>query len=246
VEAAWRAVVAGTPTYLTLLADPRPDTRFCAAYALAVCGEHASEIVPRLQRQLQAETDARVQASLLLCLSCIAGSEAIPLFEEHLQSGHPLTRAIAALCWVRVAKKQAPKVAIDVISEVLTNPDPIDSLYTQLPWSDGESVVAAVSQVLGQLGTEAAEAVVPGILDALDRLQKHDTASVSMVGLVLSLCFEPQNEGRLPELTDFQGYVLTRLAHSQRAWDWGNVYFIFRQFGLPDDQKKLTRFLEEV
>jgi hypothetical protein len=244
VEAAWRAVVAGTPTYLILLVDPLPEIRFCATYPLAVCGEHATEILPHLQRRLNEETDVQVQGSLLLCLSCIAGDNGIPLFEEYLAySKHPLLRALAALCWVRIAKQNAPQLAIDVLTEVLTDPHPIDSLYMQLPWADDQSVVAAASQALGQLGSQATEFVIPRVLDALDGLQKQDSASISMVSLILDLCFEPRKQYRSAELSDFQRSVLRRLARSQRAWDWGNVMLIFRQFGLPDDQKKLTRFL---
>ena len=43
----------------------------------------------------------------------------------------------------------------------------------------------------------------------------------------------------IPEVQD------TRLAHSPRAWDWGNVCFVFQQFGLPHSQDKLISFLRD-
>jgi hypothetical protein len=97
---------------------------------------------------------------------------------------------------------------------------------------------------LGQLGSHA-QFTVPKILDALEKLKPQDSGSISMVETVLALTFTPQKEPRsVTELTPSQREILSRLAYCPRTWDWGNLYFVFRHFGLPEQQDKLISFLK--
>ena len=245
VEAARLAVIAGVPTYLKLLDDADPAIRLSAAYTLAVAPDRAAEIVPVLRRRLDNETDDRVRTSVILSLGCLGGSDLMTIYSEWLdEAGSPAVRVAAALSMARVAGERMPQAAIEVLIDALVEPGSVDDIYSQLPWSDGESVVADVSHALSRLGPAAAESFVPRILDALDALPPHDTGSITMVETVLALTLAPhQGQGSAADLSHWQRHILTRLVHSERAWDWGNVHVVFREFGLPGNQEELAAFL---
>jgi hypothetical protein len=245
VEAARQAVADGWRVYLQLLDTEGAQTRSCAAYALAVCGSSAGECVPRLRKRLAGEADDRVRASILLCLGCIGGGDCGSVFDEWLKARtHPGVRAAAALSLARISQARTPREAVEVLGECLQNPGPVDELYLQLPWSNGESVVSAAGEALSQLGPAAASVVVPQIADGLRNLRQRDTGSIAVVGTLLALVFDPQKEPRSATgLTELQRSVLTKLVESDRAWDYGNVFFVLRQFGLPSDRKKMAEFL---
>ncbi len=248
VEAARLAVVAGTPVYLTLLDDPDPEIRSCAAYTLAVGKMRAEEIVPRLEDRLKVEPDEGVKASILLSLPCIGGSDCGPLIERYLDPVHGrLVRVAAALSLAQIAGERVPQAAVTQLLEAIADPEAIDQKYRQLPWDGGQSVVSAVSAALSQLGTAATETTVPLMLDALDRLRRGDTASITMVGAILSLVFDARKEPREPdELSEFQRTVLRRLARCDPTWSWANVFWAFRQFGLPDSRAKMEEFVKTI
>lgn len=245
VKAALQAVVKGWQVYLRLLHDTDPGTRAAAAYALAVCGQHAAAVVPPLREQLARETDDGVKASVLICLGCIGGGDCGPLCEEWLKKRtHPAVTAAAALSLSRVCGERTPPEAVEVLGACLQNPAPVDELYLQLPWSSGESIVSAAGQALSQLGPASAGVIVPRIAEGLKNLRKGDAGSITVVGTLLALAFEPQKELRsASDLSDIQRTVLTRLVECDRAWDWGNVFFVLRQFGLPSDRKEAAEFI---
>jgi HEAT repeat protein len=245
VKAARRAVVLGWQVYLQLLDDPDADTRSGAAIALAVCGPHASEIVPRLSEHLVRDPDDRVKASVLLCLGCLAGGDCGALLDAWLkQPVHPGVRASAALSLAWVCRERTPQEAVELLGDCLQNPGPVDELYLQLPWSTGKSVVAAAAQALCELGPAAAPAVVPRIVAGLKNLRPKDSGSIAVVATLLALTFEPRTEPRsVSGLSELQRSVLTSLVESDRAWDYSNVRRILRGFGLPSDRKKMATFL---
>jgi hypothetical protein len=248
VESARLAVVVGTPVYLKLLDDPIPEVRFSAAYTLAVGRDRASEIIPRLEERLKVEADDRVKASILLSLTCVGGGDAGPMVERYLDPAQArLVRVAAALSLARIAGERTPNAAVTQLMEAIADPGPIDEAYLQLPWSDGESVVAVVTSALGRLGAASAETTVPRMLDALRRLPRRDTGSIRMVGAILSLVFDQRKEPRqASELTEFQQDVLRRLAHCDPAWVWGNVSRILSGFGLPNSRTKMKEFVKPL
>ena len=248
VEAARLAVVAGTPVYLALLDDPDPEIRQCAAYTLSVGKSRAAEIVPRLEDRLAVERDEGVKASILLTLPCVGGGDCGPMIELYLDPSHGrLVRVAAALSLVQIAGARSPNAAVGQLLEAIGDAQAIDRDYLRLPWSNGESVVSAASATLCRLGTESAQTMVPGVLDALDRLRKRDTASITIVGAILSLVFDARKEPcESAELSEFQRTVLRRLASSDRAWDWGNVLQTFQQFGLPTSKAKMAEFVRGI
>jgi HEAT repeat protein len=221
-EATRDAVAAGVPTYLKFLDSGDGRVRSYAAYTLAVARTRAAEIFPRLRERLGAETDNRVKASILLCFGCVGSGDDCPALEEWLhRPGHPATRAAAALSVARLARGRMPLAAVQVLCEALSDPEPIIDIYGQLPWWDEDSVVSAVSHALSQLGPSAAEAMAPRMLDALERHCRNDRESVSLVGAILTLCFDTRSEKRrASELTELQRQVLTRLARCPRVWEW--------------------------
>lgn len=245
VKAAYEAVGKGWTVYLQLLDDPDPRTRCCAAYALAVCRQHASETVSPLRDHLPDESDDRVTASILLCLGCVGGEECKPLCEEWLTKGrHPLVRTSAALSLARLCRDHTPQPAVEVLAECLDNPGAVDELYYDLPWSQGESVVSAAGQALAQLGPASASTIVPQIAEGLKNLRQNDTGSLAVVGALLALAFEPQKEPRLASsLSELQRLVLTKLVESDRVWDFGTVFFVLSRFGFPSDRKELAELL---
>jgi hypothetical protein len=245
VKAAHLAVVKGWQVYVRRLSDTDPSTRAAAAYALAVCGQHAAAVVPPLRQQLASEADDGVKASVLICLGCIGGGDCGPLFEEWLKKRtHPVVKAAAALSLARVCRERTLPEAVEVLADCLQNPTPVDALYLQLPWSSGESIVSAAGQALSQLGLASAGAIVPRIAQGLKNLRKQDTGSITVVGTLLALAFVPQKEPRsAADLSEIQRTVLTQLVESDRAWDWGNVSFVLRQFGLPSDRKEMAEFV---
>jgi hypothetical protein len=60
-----------------------------------------------------------------------------------------------------------------------------------------------------------------------------------------ALAFEPQKKPRSASgLSELQRSVLTTLVQSDRAWDFGNVFFVLHQFGLPSlDRNEMAEFL---
>jgi hypothetical protein len=243
VRAAHQAVVQGWQIYLRLLDDPEPQTRSCAAYALAVCRRHSTEIVPQLAAQLGKEVDDHVKASVLLSLGCVGDADCGPLLEQWLGTGYPpAVKACAALSMARIFRDRTSSHAVAVLCDNLQNPRPVDELYLQLPWSRGESVIAAASQALIQLGS-AALAFVPRIAQGLQNLRPGDTASIAVVNTLLAVSFQPQKAPRAADFTEIQRSVLTSVVEADRAWDWGTVFFVLRQFGLPYDRKELAEFL---
>ena len=246
VESARLAVVAGSSVYLKLLDDPIPEIRFSAAYTLAVGRDRAAEIVPRLEQRLKVEADDRVKASILLSLTCVGGGDTGPVVERYLDPAQSrVVRVAAAISLARVAGERTPEAAVTQLMEAIADPGPIDETYLQLPWSDDESVVAAVTSALGRLGAASAETTVPRMLDALGRLPHHDSGGITMVGAILSLVFdERQNPRHASELTEFQRDVLRRLARCNPAWVWGNVSWILSRFGLPHSRTKMKEFVK--
>jgi hypothetical protein len=246
VRAAFDAVVVGTPIYLTLLEHPDAEMRWSAGYTLSTCRNRAEAIIPVIQRALTREVDDRVQASFLLCLGFLMTTDSPPLLAKWVINGSvaPLPRVAAAISWLRVAGQDAGPLALDVLTQALIHPEPLNERYLPLPWSGHESIVAVVSDALGHLGRSAATFVVPQVLQALSTLPPRDMASISMVNLILLLCFEPRKKPwALEELTEFQQSVLEQLFERERTWDWGNVLLQFRSYGLPDRRQKLREFL---
>ncbi len=246
VESARLAVVAGTPVYLKLLDDPDPEIRFSAAYTLAVGSDRAAEIVPRLEERLKIEADDRVKASILLSLGHVGGADVGPVIERFLDPAQSrVVRVAAAISMARFARERTPEAAVRQLMEAIADPGPIDDVYLQLPWTDEESVVAAVSGALGRLGVLSAGATVPRMLDALDRLRGSDSGSIKIVGAILSLVFTERKEPRrASELTEFQRKVLRRLVRSDPAWVWDDAAWLLSDFGLPDSRGELKAFLK--
>ncbi len=247
-RAARRAVVAGTDVYLGLLDDAIPEIRWSAAYMLGVGRVREPETIRRLEDRLKTELDDRVSASILLALSCVGGGDSAPLIERYLAPGHGgFVRIVAALSLARIAGRRTPKAAVRLLLETLADPKPIDQGYLQLPWTDRESVVSAVSAALSRLGVELAETTVPRIFDALDRQPRLKSESITLVAAIVNIVFEPREKPRDPgELSGFQRLVLRRMAGCERAWDWGNVNEIFKKFALPCTESEMAEFVQET
>lgn len=242
VTAAYDAVVQGWEVYLERLNDADPGTRAAAAYALAICSEYSAAIEQRLRAVLADEIEPSVQASLLLCLGCLGGAGCESFLDEWLRkSVHRTVATSAALSLARVIPDRLAVDVVEILVDCLRNPEPVDEVYLTLPWSDGQSIVAAASQVLCQLGPASANALIPQFAEGLNNLRPRDSASIFVVRALLSLAFEPRKTLRLaPELSRSQRDVLRVLVESERAWDSGNVFFELREFGLPGDRLTLA------
>lgn len=240
VDAARAAVVQGAPVFLRLLEDPDADTRCCAAYALAVCGSRAAEVVPRLTERLAAEDDNRVKMSLLRCLGCVGGEACVPLLDHWLRRRAALgVRASAALALAEVRQERVPAEAVEVLGECLRNPQAADRLYAALPWTGRGSIVSAACQALSWLGPGAALRIA----DALDSLPRGDSGSVTIVEMLLGMAFQPRRKPLAAKLSELQRSILLRLVRSDRAWDFGNVFLLLHERGLPGGREDLAEFL---
>jgi hypothetical protein len=151
VRAARAAVVAGTPTYVRLLAARTPGVRTAAAHLLSECAERAAETEPLLRARLAAEADAGARAGLLAALTVLwrgsSDNEPVRLLTAAAgdRSEEDVVRFVAALGAVELGGAAAVGDALSVFHETVAGSR---DAFENLHWVHGGSPVFAASAVL--------------------------------------------------------------------------------------------------
>lgn len=247
VEATYQAVVRGLPVYESLLTVSDPAVRAAAAYILAEVHAQAPTALAALWRQWEIESVPMTRASILLALGVMDG--AAPHFlqvgEIVLQSNDSSgLRFAAAMALTRVMGAATPESALDLLVQAIRNPAPMGETYQQLPWSEN-GVVGDACANLSNIGWPRAARVIPLLIWALEEV--NGLAALTIVETLLSIVFKepaPKSSFRVDNLTPEQQQVLSGLAASKNAWCFaGNMIYILRAFGLPDNRDDLQAFL---
>ncbi len=159
VDAARAAVLAGTPVYLQLLADPDPAIRSATAHLLASCSERAAEIEPALRERVAVETDPKVKSSLITSLARFwtpaRGLEAGLLPAEdrwaflsalaRAEAESPLVRFTAALTLLRIGPDTHQDEALAILRQTVHL---CGTEFAEVPGWDDQSPLGAVSEAL--------------------------------------------------------------------------------------------------
>jgi tetratricopeptide (TPR) repeat protein len=90
------------------------------------------------------------------------------------------------------------------------------------------------------LPAEVQQQAIPLLCDRLDQARLFDT--MPMVRTLIAAAF-PTREKPVTELTDLQRYVLGRLVNAEELWNIGNLSWVFRAHGLPQDRKKCAELV---
>ncbi|MBD1920766.1 hypothetical protein H6F77_06665 [Microcoleus sp. FACHB-831] len=244
------AVYAGKDVYLNLLEHNDPNIRMTAAYTLAFCRESVVGIISQMFKHLEQEAEPRVKASMVLSLGNLAVHQPelveslIKLFEAIMNSeANNLVTLAAAMALAKLAKEQTPPDAVEVLVNVMAEPQLVSGLYSQLPWANG-NVVADVSQCLGDLKADAIAFLIPPLMQTLEFVDA--SSALSIAEMLLYLAFTGKKVSakvKIEELNETQRMVVKAIAQSDNAWTIdGKMSEILSSFGLPNSQYKLQAF----
>lgn len=240
VEQTYEAVSAGLPLYCSLLADPAPKLRMAALRVLGSLSGEAAQTIALLVERFASERDQRVQACLLFTLGALLArqEETIPaawrLLEKGLdESQTDLVRFAATMALVWTCRPKVPTGAYDFLLSRIQYPDPLDDLYTELPWAESRlvfdvirSLYATPSSIVDHLILRLIQ-----VLESLDQREERGEFKLNsmiageLADLLITLVFEA-NESSLTktwlrtDLTDRQTALLCALLHSDAVWRW--------------------------
>lgn len=240
VEQTYEAVSAGLPLYFSLLEDPAPKLRMAALRLLGSFSREAAQIVSLLVERFSAEGDQRVQACLLFTLGALLArqEEASPvawhLLEQGLDDGQTdLVRLAAAMALVWTRKPEVPIRAYDFLLARIQYPDPLDDLYTELPWAESRLVFDVIRSFYAPPSSFSAR-LVPRLIQVLSSLDQREERGEfklnsmiagELVDLLLTLAFDtkecsPTKTWMRTYLTDRQTALLFALLQSDAVWCW--------------------------
>ncbi len=249
VKQAHNAVAEGMPVYFQLLKHADPKIRMCVPYTLSALVEHATEIIPTVQAQLETEEDPQVRASLLLGIGVLGAKQAeqhSQLFSDMLraENEHSLIKLAAAMALVMAKNGTPPLEAVKKLVETIANPEKVEEAYNALPWSS-TGIVADMSMVLCNLEPEAASIALSPCLEALKEATSYSALNLTKALLYFVFGRNPLQKGMtVYDLTNNQRTVLTTIAACDQAWVINvNMSHIMEAFGLPGWREDLHRFL---
>lgn len=158
VRSAHEAVISGVPTYLKLLSDTDPKVRAAVPYVLSTCAEARSEIDQMLRSHFDCESDAGVQAAIVLGIGALWQATG-PTSEQSSTPIHRmfylrvlgdtgrslLPRVCAAIVLLRLNYEPALTESVRVARAALA--DCSDS-FEALPFGEGYDLFTVVSETL--------------------------------------------------------------------------------------------------
>lgn len=240
VEQTCEAVSAGLPLYCSLLDDPSPKLRMAVLRVLGSLPREAAQIISLLVERFSVEPDQRVQACLLFTLGrLLARQEEAPpkawhLLEQGLDEGHTdLVRLAAAMALVWTRRPAVPPSAYDLLLPRIQYPDPLDDLYTELPWAESRLVFDVIRSFYA-LPSSVSVRLVPSLIQVLESLDQreergefklHGMIAGELADLLLRLAFDanessPTKTWRRTDLSDMQTTLLYALLQSDAVWRW--------------------------
>jgi hypothetical protein len=219
VAATRAAVIAGLPTFTQLLADPDPNVRDAAAYAIASLGAEATSAIPALTARAESEPDDEACASAIYALSALKiPAESIKHFRDAGLRGPAITLALN-LADIVAGQDNAPSAAIDAAFAALANPPQLKR-STSL-WYEG-NIQAIIIGRLYALPPSILEPRIPQLIDLLAGEAKF--TSTRLIQLLTLLLFPP------PKRTSWDPASLTPLQRRFiiATFDSGRVFKVFQ------------------
>ena len=147
------AVAAHTDVLLPQLADPDPEVRECAAYAVARCGPHTRRA---LTERWALEGDARVRASLLLGIALHDPEGCADQLRSAARSEPSPVPAAAALALARAGLPLPPETIAPIAAAFASDDE------WQNPWQEQTN---ALSEVLDRVDAATANALTAALTE---------------------------------------------------------------------------------
>lgn len=234
VERTHDATRQGMEIYRNMLSHADPEVRMYAAYALAQFPEDAVASASLLRSLLAQERDARIVASMMLSLAMLGKptEENLSLLKmmfakNGTDENNALIRFAASIALAWIAKHETPKIAIDTLIEMVTQPQSISLLhmYVQLPWVNGSLAEFAGRTLCHYLPRHQLRQYLAKLIEALEAVNAYDVRDVIQILLYITFGYVPDDERKFSEpiqrehLTEEQYQVLSAIAQSHGAWN---------------------------
>lgn len=233
----YRESLKGVDLLLQLLQGDDFNIRTQAVAVLACLPTMAERTVPALQVRLRVEDSMWVRATIAFALGELGDTETLNklLGREHneQQQEHmaPLCMAACELARIEPSEELLEPLLMFVSREI--------EGYDSLPGAGGASTGDAAFS-LTYLPREMQQQAVPLICDRLE--ESRSFATMPLVTALLSAAFDEVDEERT-EFTPLQRHVLLRMLNTQELWSIGNLYFTFKEYGVPHDREKVAELL---
>lgn len=225
----YRESLKGYPLLHALIEDPDHSVRAGAAWVLACLPTMAAETVPLLDGR--DESSGWVRAASAFALGELGA--AAPLRRMLAEDDFPAARCMAAC---ELARIEPDAALIDPLLDFVAHP--IEG-YENIPGAGGKSPGDA-AHAISLLPLKVRRRAIPALCDRLDQARLFDT--VPLVSTLIAAVFPP-SEVPVSELTGPQRDVLTRMVDSEEFWNIGNLSWVFRAHGLPQDRQKCADLL---
>ncbi|MET7331510.1 hypothetical protein [Nonomuraea sp. NPDC005650] len=218
---------------LSLLTDPDPHVRTCAAYLAGWFPEEADTVGPALAGLVEADAEADADADPVPVATAMFALSLLPWQAEAIERGlghaDGLVRDAAALALVNLHGEDAPRPARDGVLRLLTATG-----TTSLPYAEGDLSTLAARVAKRRLPGEA-----PARAEALiARLAVAEPRDVFPIAGDLLEAVEDAPELRRSALTAIADL-------GDEAWSWLNLKEVLRAHGVPDDRDALREHLRD-
>ncbi len=239
VNAARAAVVAGAPTFETLLSDPEPEVRAAALHLFSAI----PEVLPaKAVRALTQDIDPMVRATAVLTL--VFGPESMAQASRDAAE-LALIDISAAVRWagayvLAFHPDLNPRV-VELLLDGLHANDVIQETMNGSPFVD-DGIDSMSAQALASIGPEDAPGAVNELMTQIQRA--HPVQALTLVSTLLYLVFGNSEAPHVAQMNPQQLRALGSVVAADPAWQLnGNTWTVLSQWGLPGDREALRVFL---
>lgn len=225
----YRESLKGYPLLRTLIDDPDDSVRTGVVWVMACLPTMAAESVSLLDGHNEPSGWVRAASAFAFGELGAAG----PLRRMLAGDDFPAARCMAAC---ELAKLQPDAALIGPFLDFVLQP--IDG-YENIPGAGGKTSGDAAFAI-SLLPPEVQHQAIPALCDRLDQPRLFDT--MPLVRTLIAAAF-PEREEPVRELTDLQRYVLGRMVDADEFWNIGNLSWVFRAHGLPQDRQKCAELV---
>jgi hypothetical protein len=208
------------------------------------------------------DTDPRVHFGLLLCLGFLGREQDVEFlrpivgtepelrpgsFAEEERPSPGFLRTAAALALIEIQRDTSSVEAVRILSETISNPDPVDEFLEEMPWDppDAIELVCSVARLLGQA---QGLAVLTAALGPVP-----ESGVYSVLWHLMTLAFpeideytadNPHPRREVSCLSLLQVNALRALVARDEAWHPSySLEFYLKRLGLPARRQELSTFL---
>lgn len=247
----------GEPRYIRLLGSDDERVRVAASFLLSWLPEDFDLFAPSLWELAQNDPEDTVRANALIALALAADDEAFvadyaDAVAGLLRAGEPIVQFAAAVALGTRCFEDAPDGVVQVLLDAVARAgasteeesDASDDWY--IAWYGGEYGTYA-TDVLAIVSRDEPQRVLRAVGDALGGMDTIQAANAATT--MIAMLFPEGFQGDDAEDLDQMGYeFLEVLARVRNPWFLGDASFanftmMMGEFGLPDSQEKLEKFL---